>query len=137
MKPIATTIKAMAILMLALAFGPASSALAYEMQASNDNGVRVTVTPKTLSANQPAAFDISLNTHSVPLDQDLTAASELKDDQGRRYLPDRWEGSPPGGHHRKGTLVFPDLQPSVKSVILTIRNVAQIPERTFKWQLVP
>jgi hypothetical protein len=137
MKPIATTIKAMAILTLTLVFGTALSALAYEMQASNDNGVRVTVTPKTLSANQPAAFDIRLNTHSVPLDQDLTAVSELKDDQGRRYLPDRWEGSPPGGHHRNGTLVFPNLEPSVKSVTLTIRNVAQIPERTFNWQIAP
>ena len=40
-------------------------------------------------------------------------------------------------HHRKGTLIFPNLQTPVKSVTLIIHDVAQVPERTFSWQVKP
>lgn len=127
--------KIICLMVLATAIGAASSAWAYEELAHNGNGVRVTVKPTALVPDQQAMFDVSLNTHSVALDQDLTAEAELNDDQGSRLRPLQWDGSPPGGHHRKGTLIFPALPASVKSVTLTIRNVADVPERTFTWQV--
>jgi len=129
--------KFIGILSLTLLLSTVVPALAYDMQASNDNGVRVTVTPKTLAQNQAAEFEVSLNTHSVDLSQDLAVVSELRDDQGHSYVPSRWDGSPPGGHHRKGTLIFPSLKAPVQSVTLIIRDVAKVPERTFTWKVQP
>jgi len=137
MRPYFKPFKLIGILSFTLLLSTAVSALAYDMQASNDNGVRVTVTPRTLAQNQAAEFDVSLNTHSVDLSQDLAAVSELRDDQGNSYAPSRWDGSPPGGHHRKGTLFFPALKASVHSVTLIIRDVAKVPERAFSWKVQP
>lgn len=137
MKPSNAFIKTVCVLSFAMVLATAPSAFAYEMQASNDNGVRVTVTPKSLAPGQAAQFDISLNTHSVELSQDLAAVAELRDDQGHIYQPDRWDGSAPGGHHRKGTLIFPSLQAAVKSVTLIIRDIAKVQERSFSWKIQP
>lgn len=136
MRPSFASLKHICLLALTLLLSTAALALAYDMQASNDNGVRVTVTPKTLAQNQTAEFEVSLNTHSVELSQDLTAVAELRDDQGRTYTPSRWDGAPPGGHHRRGTLIFPALKGPVRSVTLIIRDVAKVPERTFNWKVV-
>jgi len=137
MKLSIVSFKNIGLLSLAVVLSTAVLAFAYDMQASNDNGVRVTVTPKMLAQNQAAEFEVSLNTHSVELSQDLTAVAELRDDQGHSYAPSRWDGSPPGGHHRKGTLIFPSLKAPVQSVILIIRDVAKVPERTFTWKIQP
>ena len=137
MRPFIKAYKFIGLLSLTILLSTAAAALAYDMQASNDKGVHVAVTPKTLVQNQPAEFKISLNTHSVELSQDLAAVSELRDDQGNSYTPSRWDGSPPGGHHRRGTLFFPALKASVHSVTLIIRDVAEVPERTFSWKIQP
>jgi hypothetical protein len=137
MKATIASLKKIVLLLLAIVPAMATSSFAYEAQTNNANGVFVTVTPKNLAQYQAAEFDVSLNTHSVDLSQDLTAVAELSDDQGHRYLPSRWEGTPPGSHHRKGTLIFPNLQTPVKSVTLIIHDVAQVPERTFSWQVKP
>ncbi len=137
MQPSFKSLKMMGPLLLAILLSTAVSVLAYDMQASNDNGVRVTVTPKTLAQNQAAEFEVSLNTHNVELGQDLAAVAELRDDQGHSYTPSRWDGSPPGGHHRRGTLIFPALKAPVQSVTLIIRDVARVPERTFSWKIQP
>jgi len=112
----------------------ANLALAYEGRSSNEKGVRVNVDPVALSLGQSAVFAIRLNTHSVPLEQDLAAVSELRDDQGRTYKPLRWEGSQPGGHHRSGKLIFPEIDGPVGALTLVIRDIGGI-ERTFEWQL--
>lgn len=112
-------------------------AMAFESKASRGNGVRVDVVPVKLAAGQAAQFKVRMNTHSVEIDQDLTAVSDLRDDQGRQYRPAKWEGSPPGGHHRKGVLSFPALESSARSVTLTIRDIAGVAERTFTWAVTP
>ena len=84
-------------------------------------------------------FDVSMNTHSVDLDQyDLGELAVLRDDTGNEYHPVSWD-SASGGHHRQGTLTFPvpdSLSPGkAKYVEIMIRDVADIEERVLKWEL--
>lgn len=97
--------------------------------------VTVTVTP-TLLSGEPKEwkFDIVMDTHSVELDQNMTEVATLTDDSGKEYSPVRWEGAPPGGHHREGVLVFSPITPTPKSVELKITGIADT-IRTFNWQL--
>ena len=107
----------------------------YKTETNSDGGVRVEVTPAQLAAGQASRFEVRLNTHTVPLDQDLTAVAVLHDNKGGVYQPLAWDGSPPGGHHRSGTLAFPELSGSATSVTLTIRDVAGIAARDFTWKV--
>jgi len=118
-----------------LIIGFSLSAWAYERQSSNAAMVRVDVVPVQLTAGQTAKFEIRMNTHSVPLEYDLVAASLLKDGQGREYKPLDWNGSPPGGHHRSGILEFPAVAQGTQTVTLYIKNIAGIPERSFQWKV--
>lgn len=98
--------------------------------------VMVIVTPLSLSKTADAwRFEVQLNTHVVPLTQDLTAVSVLSDGNNNDEKPLEWQGDPPGGHHRKGILVFKAIHPAPDSVTLKVRQVGSIPERRFSWQL--
>lgn len=101
---------------------------------SNDGPVSVAVTPRSLEGAS-WNFNITLNTHSEELSEDLVAVSELIDDQGKSYKPTAWEGAPPGGHHREGILKFNPVSPKPKSIELKIKNVGGVSERRFKWSL--
>ncbi len=88
-------------------------------------------------------FDVALNTHSVDLDGiDLAQSADLRADNGVEVKPAAWE-APKGGHHRSGVLTFPTTTPDGKPLIakdtrvlmLTIRGVAGVPERVFRWEL--
>lgn len=94
---------------------------------SSQNDVEFKVTP--LSASE---FQIEVNTHSVNLDFDLAGISELHDSMGNAYKPLKWEGSPPGGHHRSGILKFPQVSANAESIRLIINDGA---EREFYWNL--
>lgn len=113
----------------------ALEATAYDRISNRENRVRVDVVPVQLGFGKSAKFEIRMNTHSGDLSQDLVSVSTLKDDSGGEYRPVDWQGSPPGGHHRKGVLEFPALNGNTKSVTLVIRGVANVPERIFKWNL--
>ncbi len=84
-------------------------------------------------------FNAAMNTHSVDLDQyDLGELAVLRDDGGKEYRPSFWD-SAPGGHHRRGTLIFP-LPDSLRQgqaqyLELIIRDVAGVKERVLKWEL--
>ena len=78
-----------------------------------------------------------MNTHSVELDQDLAAISSLNDNKGNTFQAIGWDGSPPGGHHRSGTLSFPALAPGTETVTLIIKGVGKDSERIFSWQVQP
>jgi hypothetical protein len=114
---------------------PLTDAEAYRSVTSRKNGVTVDVKPMKFISGQTAKFKIRMDTHSVELEEDMTAVATLSDDQGREYTPVKWDGAGPGGHHRSGTLEFPILEGRPKSVTLVIRDIANIPERIFKWNL--
>jgi hypothetical protein len=66
----------------------------------------VTVEIDPLSIDDPgAAFDITLDTHSVELDMDI-AQDAILAVGGEPWTDARWEGDGPSGHHREGTLSF-------------------------------
>lgn len=104
-------------------------------KSNDEKAVSIKVTPKDVAFGKPVRFRISMNTHSVPLDFDLAAISVLKDDRGTVFKPTGWKGSPPGGHHRSGTLSFPVLPAGTKAITLTIRDVDGVRERNFEWPL--
>lgn len=122
---------------VAAIFVVVSSVAAYEPASSSANGVRIDVTPLQLESGKPARFEVRLNTHTVELMQNLTEIAELRDDKDREYRSVKWEGSPPGGHHRSGILEFPNLGASVTSVVLILPDVAGVPVREFRWSLKP
>lgn len=99
----------------------------FETITQEKNSVTFEVTPST-----PSAFAISVNTHSVTLDFDMVQIATLYDDSGASYKPLKWEGAPPGGHHREGTLYFPTINPAARSIKLVIIDSAL---REFSWSL--
>ena len=103
----------------------------------NDSGqVMVTVTPLDLAPTAVTwRFAVQLNTHVAPITQDLAAVSVLSDGKGHEEHAVAWQGDPPGGHHRKGVLVFKALTPTPEAVTLTIGQVGSVPQRTFTWKL--
>jgi len=125
---------AVAALLAAAVAAPANAA-DYERQTSNENGVRVDVVPREVEKGKTARFEIRLNTHSVALSQDLKTVSVLETDSGSVLRPEQWEGSGPGGHHRRGVLYFSALPSDTGEVTLTIKDIAGVPERTFRWKV--
>lgn len=106
----------------------------FETQTSDQGQVLIKVTPETLSEGR-VKFKIIFDTHSVDLDQDLMQIAVLADDQGNTYKPIKWDGAVPGGHHREGVLVFESVNRVTSYVELNIRNIGEVPERLFKWNL--
>ena len=89
------------------------------------------------------AFDVVLDTHEIDLDSyDLVKLALLRTDDGREVAPTGWD-APKGGHHRQGLLAFPssgaDGKPifgsTTRTVELIVRDVAGIPQRSFRWAL--
>jgi len=112
----------------------ASTASEFEPQTNNENSVTVEVTPLTIS---DAGMDVELafNTHSVALDFDPTQIIVLRDATGTDIHPISWDGSEPGGHHRRGTLHFDLDSPPQQFIELEVHDVAEVPTRTFRWEL--
>lgn len=52
-----------------------------------------------------AVFDITLDTHAVELDMDLSGDARLVVD-GVEWPVEGWSGDGPSGHHREGRLAF-------------------------------
>ncbi len=104
---------------------------------NNEARVTVAVTPLNLDDSSAVTldFDVALNTHSVDLSDDLTQIATLSSDTGEQVQPAKWTGPTGGGHHREGTLSFPRVKPRGKALTLTLRGIADVPERTFTWKV--
>ena len=123
------------VMSLALVLLLISNVYAFKSITSREKGVTVDVRPEQIVNGQPVKFKVRMNTHSVTLAEDMMAVSELKDDGGKSYKAVKWQGSPPGGHHRSGILEFPKLEGSPKKVTLIIKDVSRVPERIFEWTI--
>jgi hypothetical protein len=126
-------LKAVVTLMaLAIALG----AVAAETRTSNAGGVVVRVTPARLAPGAATwDFEVVFETHTVQLAGDPAQFSVLLDPQGRTHAALRWDGDPPGGHHRKGVLRFKPVQPAPATVTLKMRGIGGVPERIFTWSI--
>ena len=122
---------------LALIFGMVATGTAagLETQTSSAYGVAVKVTPKNVANNTKTwDFVIVLDTHSADLGDDLVKSTALLSN-GTRYAPIAWEGAPPGGHHREGTLRFSPVNPFPDKVELQIQRPGEEKPRLFLWNL--
>lgn len=112
------------------------AAPALAAQSSEGGGVNVIVTPKALEPGVAVwEFEIVMDTHSKPLDEDIPQAAVLVDEVGRRYKPTVWQGDPPGGHHRSGILQFSAPADMPAAVELQIEGIGEAGTRTFRWEL--
>lgn len=113
---------------------PAGTPLA--SRTSDSGGVRVVVTPKAV---EPGAavweFEVVMDTHTRPLNEDLARAAALVDDSGRQHAPVGWQGDPPGGHHRKGILRFEPAVERSKVIELHITGIGGPDKRVFRWEI--
>lgn len=108
----------------------------WETKVDEQSPVTIKVTPLLLGKNSEKwEFQIVFDTHSGSLDEDLLTVISLIDDNGISYQPISWEGTGPGGHHRKGILTFNAINPTPLAVELKINNVGGIAKRGFKWEL--
>lgn len=106
----------------------------FQPQVNEQGGISFTVTPLEFSLRNPARFEVSIDTHSGSLDFDLVGISSLEDDKGNIYQPQEWQGSPSGGHHRSGILIFPKIDLSAKEIKLKIEG-AGLPLFVFEWKI--
>lgn len=119
-----------------LPLGASAQAGALPSIQNNAGMVMVTATPLDVSPTAKEwRFAVRLNTHVSPLTQDLAAVSTLSGDRGKGEAPTAWQGDAPGGHHRKGVLIFPAISPMPQSITLKIHQVGSIAERAFTWKL--
>lgn len=102
-------------------------------QENSGGEVDIKVTPLILKAGEKPQFEIEFNTHSVELDFDISQIASLTDEKLNAYTSSTWEGSPPGGHHRKGILTFSSPLASTSSVNLILRDISGIAARQFSW----
>ena len=104
-------------------------------QENEGGNVTVIVKPINFKIGEKPELEVIFETHSVDLDFDVSQVSNLSDDKGNVLTTPIWEGSSPGGHHRKGALTFNSPLTETKYVELSILNIAGVKERRFKWSL--
>lgn len=105
-----------------------------ETRTDAEGSVTVAVTPAGGTA-ATLIFEVSMNTHSVELDYDMTKIATLRDDQGRTYAVQDWNGAA-GGHHREGSLTFEvPAGAAPKWLELNLAGISGVPTRLFKWDV--
>jgi hypothetical protein len=107
------------------------------VRVSDEAMVTVEVTPLNLDdkAATTINFSVGLNTHSVDLSYDYKSIATLSNDAGDKVPATKWDGPTTGGHHVSGTLSFPALKNRGQTLMLTLRGIANVPERTFTWKV--
>ncbi len=113
--------------------GTALAAADLSSRTNAQNGVTVKATPRAVSASA-WEFEIVFDTHSQALTDDLGKSAKLVDGGGGAYAPTVWQGDPPGGHHRKGTLRFDGVAPAPAYLELHIQRAGEKIPRIFRWQ---
>ena len=133
MRPrLSTLLLSIVITVFAASGGMAAATL--PTQTSCQSGVTVIVTPRNLAAST-WEFDVVFDTHSQELTDDLGKAAVLVSDGRASHSPLKWQGDPPGGHHRQGVLQFKSVSPLPASIELQIKRSGETAPRSFRWQL--
>lgn len=107
----------------------------FAAQTVEGGSVAVKVTPLQLNLTAPLEFEITMDTHSVELADDMLKAVVLRDEAGKEYAPIKWDGPGAGGHHREGKIKFAALATNPKTLTLVVKNIAGVSERVFKWDV--
>ena len=118
-----------------LAVAQSAGSAALPARTNDAGGVRVVITPKAVTAKSDWEFTVTMDTHTKPLDDDLTKTAVLLDDGGRKYMPLSWQGDKPGGHHRKGVLRFPAPSGKIETFELQIQGLGGESKRVFQWTM--
>lgn len=109
-----------------------NNASALGTKTDEQGSMTVAVTPKE-NADGSWDFDVVIDNHVSDVTQDMVAESSLVSSSGAVLTPTTWNGDPPGGHHRKGTLRFAKLSGNLADYTLVLRNLGGIAERRFSW----
>ena len=143
---VALTILAMGLLLLgACTAAPPSGTASGQAKGASEGatqrqeGGQVTVAATWNGPGAGPVFTVALDTHSVDLDSiDLSRLAVLRTPAGD-VAATEWS-APKGGHHRSGELRFPSARPDGRPTLtsgpveLVVRDVAGVPERSFRWQ---
>ena len=113
-----------------------ATAKEFAQQSNQDRGVTVQVKPIDVAADAKSwAFEVVLTTHSQDLADDLTRTAVLIDGAGKPHTALAWDGTAPGGHHRKGVLRFAPISPLPAMVELRLQRPGESTARNFRWPL--
>jgi len=118
----------------ALVFSAAAIATDLPARSSSASGVTLSVTPRSL-AGPVWEFDVSLNTHSQDLSDELQKSAVLAADGGAASTHTGWRGDAPGGHHRKGVLSFAAPSAVPGAIELRVQRPGESAPRVFRWAL--
>ena len=124
----------LSIVVTVFAASGVTAAPALPTQTSSQSGVTVKITPRTLAAGT-WEFEVVFDTHSQELTDDLGKTAVLISDARASYSPVKWQGDPPGGHHRKGVLEFKPVSPMPAAIELQIKRSGETAPRLFRWKL--
>lgn len=110
---------------------PDAAASGYPERTATVGAIDVKVRPVTLGADG-AAFTLVFDSHAASFDADPATVVTLEVG-GSRWPTAGWEGQPPAGHHREGTLRFTAASPATGNATLTVGGLAEPVE--FTWQI--
>ncbi len=117
-----------------LATGAVLAASALPARTSSQAGVTVKATPRALDGSV-WEFELVFDTHSQELNDDVEKTAVLSPAGGAAQTPIKWQGDPPGGHHRKGVVQFKAVSPRPASIVLRITRPGEPAPRVFQWAL--
>ena len=120
---IRTVLVAGLLVVSACSGGTPTTAPAAQERSVEVAGVTVSATPQRIDATG-AVLQLTLDTHTTPLNLDLPTAAHLSID-GRDWPALTWDGPRPGGHHREGTLTFSAAGPATGPVRLVVDGLGQ------------
>lgn len=95
----------------------------------------IQASPKVLAVGEKPQFNLQFDTHSIELVFDIAGSSYLLNNFGKKLVDPIWQGTPPGGHHRSGQLIFSSILSETEYVDLVIKQVLDNKEARFRWQL--
>lgn len=123
-----------------------SGLLDSRLRTDSQGGITVQIQFKELTEKGELAFAVRMNDHVSGINQyALDNLAFLANDQGTQVRPSRWQSITLSEQRVSGTLYFPAEDNSgrpvivhgIRSVTLTIKSLAGIPERIFQWNLAP